>query len=403
MTALLAAVLIILLLAVLLTAGILLDIYTGIKVKRPTLPKGPFRTGMNRLRYFTNGRDLFNDMQESIENARSHVHLSFFIFKTDDVGNRWLDLLKKKAGEGIEVRLMVDYLNSGDIRKKRAELTRAGVQIAFSGRPGFPFTFYYLNRRNHRKIAVIDGHTAFFGGFNVSREYIGNKAETGSWHDNHLRVEGESVADLQRLFLEDWRLSAGRPADSSAFFPAPTKGPSQLALIATSGKQIENIFAERFMAARSSIMIGSPYFIPSPRLMNVLLGCLNRGVELTILLPMKKDHPFVKPASYLYLRPLVEKGARVYHFYQGFYHSKVFVVDRRLCYTGTANFDRRSFFWNDELSGFTEDPALIRSVLDQFDKEIREESVAVTLKAIRERSPLEKLKSAGSGWLSPFL
>lgn len=403
MNALSASVLIILVLTVLFIAGILLDIYTGIKVKHPELPEGLFKTGMNRLRYFTSGRELFNDMEGAIRNARSHIHLSFFIFEADDVGNEWLDLLKKKAGEGVEVRLIVDSLNGGSVRKKKGELTQAGVQIAFSGRTRFPFTFYYLNRRNHRKIAVIDGRTGFFGGFNVSREYIGNRPEMGPWHDNHLKVEGGSVADLQRLFLEDWRLASGQKAGSPAFFPPAEKGPSSLALIATSGKQIEDIFAEKFGAARSSIIIGSPYFIPSCKLMDVLLDCLGRGVELTILLPMKKDHPFVKPASYLYLQPLVEKGARLYHFYQGFYHSKVFVTDQRLCYIGTANFDRRSFFWNDELSGFTEDPALILDVLGQLNKEIHEGSVAVTLETIRKRSPLDKLKSACSGRLSPFL
>lgn len=403
MNALLAAILIILALAVLFIVGVLLDIYAGIKVKHPMLPEGLLKTGLSRLHYFTNGRDLFSDMKGTIENAHSHIHLSFFIFKADDVGNDWLDLLKKKAGEGVDVRLIVDYLNGGSVRKKRAELTRTGVQVAFSGKPKFPFTFYYLNRRNHRKIAVIDGQTGFFGGFNVGREYIGNKPETGSWQDNHLRVEGESVADLQRLFLEDWRLATGQTADGPVFFPPLKKGPSPLALIATSGKQLENIFAEKFAAARSSIFIGSPYFIPSPKLMNVLLDCLGRGVELTILLPIKKDHPIIKPASYLYLLPLVEKGARVYHFYQGFYHSKVFVIDRRFCYTGTANFDRRSFFWNDELLGFTEDPALVRAIIDQSEKEIRERSVAVTLETIQKRSPLDKLKTVCSGWLSPFL
>lgn len=390
--------------AVLLIAGVLLDISIGIKMKRPGLPEYKPADGLNRLRYFTDGRELFDDMSKTIKGAKNHIHLSFFIFEADQVGNKWLELLKKKAAEGVDVRLLLDTLGAANMRKKQAELSQAGVQVAFSGKVGFPFTFYYMNRRNHRKIAVIDGKTGYFGGFNISRDYIGNKPEIGPWHDNHLKVEGESVAELQYLFLKDWQLATGEEIlNRPEFFPPLEKGGSRLTLTGSSGKQIEALFAEKLQAAQSSIVIGSPYFIPSRKLMNVLLDRLENGVQLTILLPMKKDHPLVKPASFIYLRPLVEKGARLFHFYQGFYHSKVFVVDRILCYLGTANFDRRSFFWNDELCSFSGDRDLIRQVLEQLNKEIREDSVLVDEKKIAGRSPLEKLKTFCSGWFSCFL
>jgi Phosphatidylserine/phosphatidylglycerophosphate/cardiolipin synthases and related enzymes len=392
-----------LLLVLLLLIGILLDIFTGIKVQHPHLPLYHPAAGMNRLRYFTDGRSLFADMMTSMARARSHIHLCFFIFEADEVGQEWLDLLKKKAGEGVNVRLLVDTLASHSMKKYQAELSRAGVQLEFSGKITFPFTFYLLNRRNHRKIAVIDGNTGYFGGFNVSRDYIGNKPETGSWHDNHLKVEGESVAELQRLFLADWAAAGRKTEDHGDFYPLLEKGPSDLTLLGSSGRQIEAVFAEKLSAAQQSITIGSPYFIPSQKLLDVLLDRLDHGVRLTLLLPMKKDHPLVRPASYLYLQPLVEKGAQLYHFYQGFYHSKVFVVDQSLCYIGTANFDRRSFFWNDELAGFSSDYGLIREVTDQLDKEIRESSVRVDAGTIDGRSPFEKLKSVCSGWFSSFL
>lgn len=396
-------VLLVLLLILLIIIGILLDIVTGIKVRHPHLPLYQPATGMNRLRYFTDGRSLFDDMLATMDQARDHIHLSFFIFEVDHVGREWLDLLKKKAGEGVEVRLLVDALASRSMKKYEDELTRAGIQLAFSGKVSFPFTFYLLNRRNHRKIAVVDGKTGYFGGFNVSRDYIGNRPETGSWHDNHLKVTGESVAELQRLFLADWAEAGRNAQDHGRFYPHLDKGPSELTLMGSSGRQIEGLFAEKLSAAHQSITIGSPYFIPSQKLMDVLIDRLEHGVRLTILLPMKKDHPLVRPASYLYLQPLVERGAQLYHFYQGFYHSKVFIIDQSLCYIGTANFDRRSFFWNDELVGFSSDHHLIQHVTEQLETEIRNSSVLVGAETITRRSPIEKLKSLSSGWFRSFL
>lgn len=391
------------LLILLLIIGVLLDIVTGIKVRHPHLPLYHPATGTNRLRYFTDGRSLFTDMMASMARAHHHIHVCFFIFKADEVGQEWLELLKKKAGEGVDVRLLVDALASHSMKKYQDDLSRAGVQLAFAGKIAFPFTFYLLNRRNHRKIAVIDGETGYFGGFNISRDYIGSKPETGAWHDNHLKVEGESVAELQRLFLIDWTEAGQKAEDRGDFYPPLKKGASGLTLMGSSGRQIETVFAEKLSAAHQSITIGSPYFIPSRKLLDVLLDRLDHGVRLTLLLPMKKDHPLVRPASYLYLQPLVAKGAQLYYFYQGFYHSKVFVIDQSLCYIGTANFDRRSFFWNDELTGFSSDYSLIREITDQLDKEIQESSVLVGAESIAGRSPLEKLKSVASGWFSSFL
>ncbi|RYL94021.1 phosphatidylserine/phosphatidylglycerophosphate/cardiolipin synthase family protein [Sporolactobacillus sp. THM19-2] len=393
----------ILLIILLLIAGALLDIVTGLKVRHPKLPERKAVSGQNRLLYFTQGRELFHDMLREISEAKDHIHLSFFIFEADNVGRQWLDLLKKKAAEGVEVRLLVDFLAAFKLRSKKAELARAGVQLAFSGKVGFPFTVYALNRRNHRKIGVIDGRVGYFGGFNVSRDYLGQTPEKGPWHDNHLKVVGESVAELQRRFLEDWRRSGGSVADRRAFFPKHEKGPSKLVLIATDGKQIETIFAEKLAAARESIIIGSPYFIPSRKLMDVLMDRLEHGVKLMILLPMKRDHALVRPASFHYLQPLIEKGAGLFHFYQGFFHSKAFVVDRKLAYIGTTNFDQRSFFLNDELSGFTDDPVIVRNVLDQLQREIRNFSVEVDAAKVRNRSPIEKLKTICSAWFSFFL
>lgn len=389
---------------ILFIAAVLLDIYCGIRFKKASARERTLSTGFNDLHYYTNGHELFEAMKESIQGARHHIHISFFIFVADEVGNEWLSLLKKKAEEGIEVRLLVDTLSSWALRKKGPELAQSGLQLAFSGKPTFPFIFYSLNRRNHRKIMVIDGSVGYFGGFNVSLDYIGRNPGMGPWHDNHLRVEGESMHTLQHLFLEDWKkATAVDLLHDATYFPKTAKGTAALSLIGTDGKQLEDLFADYLGSAQTSIVIASPYFVPSKKLMPALIDRLDHGVTLTIVLPMKKDHPLVKPASYHYLEPLLKKGAKLFHFYQGFYHAKLFVIDHSRCYLGTANFDQRSLFWNDELSGFCDDPALAHRVLELLHKEISNQSVAVPYAQIRKRSLYEKGKTLCSTWLSYFL
>lgn len=399
LTLLLALIVLILLLA----AGIWLDIACGLRFRHPLLAKNELTRSFNRLHYYLDGRDLFRDMRQSIDAAQQHIHLSFFIFTADDIGDEWLELLKKKAREGIDVRLIVDYFGGKNLRKKMDELKAAGVHLAFSGKPRFPFTFYYLNRRNHRKILVVDGKIGYYGGFNVSRDYVSKNTEMGNWHDNHLRLEGKGVATLQEFFLADWHAATSDSLPRTGLFPELNDGPSAIDLIGTNASQVEELFAGELANAHRSIIIGSPYFIPTRKLMQILLTQLTRGVELTIILPMKRDHALVKPASYYYLTPLIENGAHVYHFYQGFYHTKVFVVDQRRCYLGTANFDQRSFFWNDEMLGFSEDPALVKSVLQQLDHEIHDCSVPITLDDLRQRSWIDRLKTACSRQFSRFL
>lgn len=384
---------ILILLFVLLFVGIWLDIASGKRVKGPLLTKHTMDRSYNKLHYYTEGHDLFREMRQTIDAAKDHVYLSFFIFEADEAGKPWLELLMQKARQGLDVRLLVDFLNSRSLHRNLDELRAAGVHVAFSGKIKFPFTFYYLNRRNHRKILTVDGTTGYFGGFNVGMEYLGNNSLMGEWHDNHLRLEGNGVLHLEHVFAADWLAATGETLDFSKQV-AVGDGPSTLDLIATNANQAEDIFADYFRKARSSIVICSPYFIPSKKLFDVLLDRLANGIELSILVPMKADHMLVKPASFYYLAPLVEKGAHLYRFHQGFYHAKIFIVDKRRFYIGSANFDQRSLFWNDELLSFSEDPALAAELLAQFERDVTDCSKEFTKEDFSRRSLVDHVKTA---------
>ncbi|MFT8872988.1 MAG: phospholipase D-like domain-containing protein [Sporolactobacillus sp.] len=393
MTVFLLIILTILAVSLLIMAALWLDLLCGNRIKRPLIQTGEARRVTGKLHYFTDGRTLFADMQHAAWAAGDHIYLSFYIFKNDEVGRRLLDVLKQRARAGVDVRLLVDRFGGRSLRKLKPELEAAGVSLAFSGRLRFPFTFYFLNRRNHRKIMVLDERIGYFGGFNVSRDYIGNNAEKGVWHDNHLRIDGAGCHFLQQLFLIDWQRATGASlAPQADNTDKPLNEKESLELVATNGGGAEAQFAARLRAARQSIIIGSPYFIPGRTLNTVLLDRLQHGVKITLILPLKRDHAFVRPAAFTYLEPLIKRGAHVYYCYQGFYHSKVWLIDERIGYIGTANFDKRSLFWNDELLGFTSDPSICAAIGNQLARDI-DSCILFDSRGLQKRSWIERLKT----------
>jgi cardiolipin synthase A/B len=389
--------------AVLFILFVILDIWLGFrKLKRDSdIGLSPGR--LSDVQLFSDGRRFFDALDKDIEKATDHIHISFFIFRVDLIGTEIVDLLITKAQQGVEVRLLLDAIGCLRFpRKVKRKLRDGGVLLAFSAKPYFPFFFYSLNRRNHRKLQIIDGKVAYFGGFNVGDEYLGRKADMGDWRDYHIRVDGQGVYDLQAQFLKDWNESAKTNVDGDRYFPELKEGTHEMKLIGTDGYFLEDLFVDHLSRAQERIFIGSPYFIPTNRLMKTLIKQLERGVKVTLLLPSKKDHPCVRPASYAYFSPLLERGAQIFHFYQGFYHAKVFIVDHVSCYMGTANFDQRSFNWNDEMNGFIYSEKLIREIEEMTMKDLTR-SEELTLNDLKKRPLYEKVKTKMSMLLSPLL
>ncbi|WP_085522597.1 cardiolipin synthase [Tuberibacillus sp. Marseille-P3662] len=399
----LTIILAILLIIILTLFGIMLDLYLGFKTHQHTRPffKPPSRH--SNIDLFMDGRRFFDTFKEDISQSQDYVHIEFFIFREDSLGQEMIQLMKRKAQEGVRVRLLLDKLGSFAFSKRtQKELTAAGIEIAFTAKAKFPYFFYHLNCRNHCKIAILDGKTGYYGGFNVGDEYLGKAPKFGDWRDYHLKLSGEGIIDLYDQFTRDWEGATNEKLNSKRPDILEKTGQSEMRLVSTYGKDLEDEFIDHLSRAQETIFIGSPYFIPSQRLLNLLLEKLKQGVQITILLPLKKDHPCVKPASYKYLTPLVNKGARIFHFYQGFYHAKVFIVDKVNCYLGTSNFDKRSLFWNVEINGFIYDKNLIKKI-DLMTKKDLAQSVEVTQENLEQRTWIQKLKTQASALLSPFL
>lgn len=380
-----------------------LDFTLGRKRHLAKVNKQTFPIRMSQLRIFTHGPDLFEDYFAELRKAKKHIHVLFYIVKNDQLSFEFTSILKDKAKQGVEVRLLVDWVGCSLSRKNIKKLKEAGVKFAYSQTPSFPFLFYKSQVRNHRKITVIDGEIGFAGGFNVGNEYVDKDKKLCPWRDYHIKMTGEGVKDLQKEFLLDWRDAAKiNLLQTEYYFPPLPQGEISHQFVPSEGNLLENILFDLLSKAEKSIFIGTPYFIPSQRVFNELLSALRRGVSITILVPFKADHILVKEASYPYLRRLIKEGAAVHQYKKGFYHAKVLVIDDRLCDIGTANFDKRSMFLNFELNCLIYNKEFIRRVQAILHEDLRDSNL-VSLADLNRFNPLRTLKERAAQTVSYFL
>ncbi|MGP4069360.1 cardiolipin synthase [Halobacillus sp. B29] len=349
---------------------------------------------------FSNGLTLFEAFFQDIAEAKVRVDISFFLIDRNEISRKFLDILKKKAQEGVSVHLLGDRLGCYLINKQiRNELKAAGVHFAFAEKLRFPLFFYHLNRRNHRKITVIDGKVAYIGGFNVGSNYTGHNPKFGDWRDYHLRYTGAVVEKLHAVFLKDWYESTGEKLATIKLRHPEGK---KVSVLDSDGIGVAEEFNRLIRSASKEIIIGTPYFIPTHDLLHSLKNALKNGIALYILVPMKSDHPFVKEAGIVFLNELYQRGAHIKFFDAGFYHSKVFIVDGECADIGTANFDRRSFFLNKEVNTYVYDKTFIAAVRDAYFQDMKD-AVPFNESWLNNRSLSTKINEKIAAKLRPLL
>ena len=321
----------------------------------------------NNLDVLHNGDQTFASIVKALEAARESIHIEYYIFCEDEVGNYIANLLEKKAREGVEVRLIFDAVGSWKLSKEFISRLRAsGVEVGRFSPITFPYFTHYLNYRNHRKIVVVDGRVAFTGGINIAERYL--KGDTmGLWYDVHLRVEGDAVADFQRMFLSDWTLVSGQTLSDPRYFPpseVTTHAPMQVVGSSVSSRwsAISQAFFAAITGATRTITISTPYFIPSTSLLEALKVAALKGVDVRIIIPARSDSLLVHWATCSFVDGLLSAGVKVYLYTAGFLHSKLIAVDGRMASVGTANMDIRSLEDNSEVSTFIYDRATVNEL-----------------------------------------
>jgi len=357
------------------------------------LGQGGPRTASS-IRLLADGDTCLAALEEAIRGARHHLHLEYYIWEPDGVGTRLRDLLVEARRRGVEVRVLHDAL--GSPRAKKAfwkPLRAAGGEVrAFNPFRLSPAGLHVANFRTHRKIVVSDGSAGFLGGMNVhdpeSRALSGRDA----WRDEHVRIEGEPVRRLQRLFLEGWGFSGGRlsltPETVRDYFP-PVQGsggaPVQLLASGPDDESapIHAFFLAAIGTARRRVWIETPYLVPDEPLEVTLTVAHLRGVDVQVIVPKRGDSRLVTAASHTYSQSLRRSGIAVYEYGPPMLHAKTMIVDDSVAMVGTANLDNRSFRLNFEVAAVLYDPPSVRELAERFERD-RE---AARLFPARRRGP----------------
>jgi cardiolipin synthase len=329
----------------------------------------PFTRG-NDLELLIDGEKTFARIFEAIQEARSYLCVNFFIVKNDTLGTRFQQALIERARAGVKVYFLFDEIGSHKLpRRYLNALKQAGVECHSFGINRHWWSRFQLNFRNHRKIVISDGKTAFIGGLNVGDEYLGRDQRFGEWRDTHLKLRGPAVQSIQLVFLEDWFWAAGRIPDLD--WETDAQAADQVAAVIPTGPadpadSWQLIVAEAANSARQRLWIASPYFVPDEGVLTALQAAAIRGVDVRLLIPERADQILVWLSAFSYYEQSIPFGVKLFRYHKGFLHQKVMLIDDRLAAVGTANLDNRSFRLNFEITAFSTDRAFVGEVAEML-------------------------------------
>ncbi len=365
----------------------------------------------NKVEILLNGEEKFPAVLAALKAATNHIHIEYYIYEDDEIGNTIKQVLIEKARQGVEVRFIYDDFGSRSIRKTIIpELLAAGVHAYPFYRIFFIALANRLNYRNHRKIIVIDGHIGFTGGINISDRYV-NKlpGEKNYWRDTHIKITGPGVFYLQYLFICDWNFCSEQELDPDRdFFQVSVPDEhGALVQIAASGPDSDDptiLFSlvKAIGIADKEILITTPYFIPGETLLDALTVAALSGVKVKLLVPWQSDSRMVDLAARSYYESLMRAGVEIYQYKRGFIHAKTLVADTSICVVGTANMDHRSFDLNFEVNSIIYDAGIGKRLRNIFYEDLQY-SERIDLESWQQRSILRQFPEKVARLFSPLL
>jgi len=333
----------------------------------------PVTTG-NKVELLVDGKNTFESIFDAIDAAEKYILVQFYIIRADELGRQLQEKLIRKARSGVRVYLLYDdYGSLGLDGKFTEDLRKAGVKVSSFMNIGDDANRFQLNYRNHRKLVVVDGKTAFVGGQNVGDEYLGKHPTLTPWRDSQARFTGPVVTCLQLPFAEDWNWATGELLKDLDWDISGKQAGKADALCMPSGPAdsldtCALYFLSAINEAKDRIWIATPYFVPDESIVLALQLAAQRGVEVRILMPEIFDSELVRYSSYSYLEAMDKAGVQVWRFQKGFLHQKVMLVDEDFVSIGSANLDNRSFRLNFELQVGVRDrdfASKVEKMLDQ--------------------------------------
>jgi cardiolipin synthase len=320
--------------------------------------------------WLVDGHATYEALLEAIAGARHHVHLEYYIWNPDRTGLRLRDALVARAREGVQVRLLLDAVGAGRMRKRHLQpLVDAGAEVGWFHPTRFrPFTRPWLNLRTHRKIVVVDGRIGFMGGINITDDE-NDALRPDAFRDLHLRVAGPVVRSLQLVFVEDWVYAAGcepRAFGDPGYWPELAPGPINAQVLVSgpdsSWEAIHRLHVAAIHEARRRVWLVTPYFVPGEAARMALTSAALGGLDTRLLVPRRSDSRLVTLAARSYFDELLKAGVQVYEYGPRMLHTKALLTDEDLCLVGSANFDHRSFRLNFEVSMLLRDAGTCESL-----------------------------------------
>lgn len=306
------------------------------------------------------GKETFESIFEALEKAKKQIHIQYYIFEDGELAQRLLKLFENKRTENVTIRLLYDGIGSYSLSKNYiSKLKAIGVEVE----QFLPFRFgrflSSLNYRNHRKIIIVDNEIGFTGGINISDKYLKGDPNLGKWHDTHIRLEGDVVSFLNRVFLIDWFLATERSVlDNHFSFPTIQQEKARegtCVQVVPSGPDddfaiMEQVYFSMINQARQYVYITNPYIIPNQAILQSLKTAALSGLDVRLLLSASTDIKLVDWCMQSYFESYLEAGIKVYNYPDGFLHSKTMVCDDKIASIGTANLDDRSLHQNYEVN-----------------------------------------------------
>ena len=361
----------------------------------------------NSMKIFQDGSSMLQALLATINSAKHHIHVEFYIFEDDVVGCLVKDALIEKAREGVEIRVLYDDVGCWKVPHRfYDEMREAGIEVRGFLKVRFPRFTSKVNYRNHRKLVVVDGRIGFVGGMNLAERYL-KGVPWGIWKDIMMQVEGKAVYGLQMAFLTDWYATDHSLITSSSYFPQMEDKGTSLMQVVTSDpvgewKDIMQGLLIAITSAQKYVYIQSPYLLPTEPILLALKTAAAAGVDVRIMIPEKSDSRMVHWGTMSYLQELMEAGIKIYMYQKGFLHSKLIVCDDCLSSVGSTNMDFRSFEHNFEINAFMYDKTSALMLKDIFLSD-QKDAKLLHLKEWRMRPWSQKVKESVIRLFAPLL
>ncbi len=337
----------------------------------------PFFEG-NKIEILNNGDAFYPAMLKAIRQAQCSVTIEAYIYWAGNIGRRFAEALAERANSGVCVKILLDAVGSSTIGDEILEiLERGGCQLAWYN-PARPYSIGRFNHRTHRKSLIIDGRVAFTGGAGIADHWMGNAEDAQHWRDIQIRLEGPAVVPLQTGFAQNWLQSTGEVVTGFEFYPPIDEPAGTLAVQTilsspeTGASAARTFYYLSIAAARRTIFIANPYFIPDQGAIDLLVAAKARGVDVRIMVAgIHNDAWLARQNSVRLYYPLLKAGIQIFEYNHTMLHQKTMVVDGVWCTVGTTNFDSRSFAHNEENNVCFCDAHLARQLEAIFNADIK--------------------------------